>query len=111
MCGIVGLFLKNPLLEPELGGHLATMLGTMRDRGPDSAGFAVYGADDAGVKLTLRGPALAELSGEVRLPFELRDTHAVLHVSEDRLAETRAELARRGVTVVGEGRRMELYKE
>ena len=36
MCGIVGLFLKCPRLEPELGTHLAAMLGTMRDRGPGS---------------------------------------------------------------------------
>ena len=44
MCGIVGLFLKDPALEPELGKHLAIMLETMTARGPDSAGFAVYGA-------------------------------------------------------------------
>ena len=44
MCGIVGLFLKDPKLEGELGALLAGMLGTLCDRGPDSAGFAVYGA-------------------------------------------------------------------
>ena len=43
MCGIVGLFFKNPKLRPELGGFLATMLTTLSERGPDSAGFAVYG--------------------------------------------------------------------
>lgn len=43
MCGIVGLFLKDQRLEPELGALLAGMLGTLCDRGPDSAGFAVYG--------------------------------------------------------------------
>lgn len=43
MCGIVGLFLKDPRLEGELGGLLAGMLGTLCDRGPNSAGFAVYG--------------------------------------------------------------------
>ena len=43
MCGIVGLFLKNKALEPELGTMLSGMLATMCDRGPDSAGFAVYG--------------------------------------------------------------------
>jgi glutamate synthase domain-containing protein 1 len=47
MCGIVGLFLKNPGLEMQLGAHLATMLASMSDRGPDSAGFAVYGHDRA----------------------------------------------------------------
>ena len=42
MCGIVGLFLKNPALQPELGTHLETMLIGMSERGPDSAGIAVY---------------------------------------------------------------------
>jgi len=49
MCGIVGLFLKNPRLEPELGRLTATMLSELRDRGPDSAGFAVYGNAKPGI--------------------------------------------------------------
>ena len=44
MCGIVGLFLKDRALEPRLGELSADMLVTMCDRGPDSAGFAIYGA-------------------------------------------------------------------
>jgi methylamine---glutamate N-methyltransferase subunit A len=48
MCGIVGLFLKDTKLEPELGRLTATMLSELRDRGPDSAGFAVYGNETAG---------------------------------------------------------------
>ena len=43
MCGIVGLFLKDKSLEPKLGEMLTEMLITMTDRGPDSAGIAVYG--------------------------------------------------------------------
>jgi amidophosphoribosyltransferase len=42
MCGIVGLFIKNPALEHGLGRHLAAMLLEMTERGPDSAGVAVY---------------------------------------------------------------------
>jgi glutamate synthase domain-containing protein 1 len=113
MCGIVGLFCKNPRLEPELGAHLATMLGTMRDRGPDSSGFAVYGPGASGVKLTLRGPAgtdFTALAATFGVPVELRDTHAVLHVPPARLADIRAALPP-GIAVVGEGLRMELYKE
>src|SRR5918997_4593659 len=54
MCGIVGLFLKDPGLEPALGLHLSRMLATMCDRGPDSAGLAVYGEGAPGrIKLTL----------------------------------------------------------
>jgi hypothetical protein len=42
MCGIVGLFAKSPAIEDRLGEHLAAMLRQMSDRGPDSAGVAVY---------------------------------------------------------------------
>ncbi|TIC79910.1 glutamine amidotransferase [Nocardioides sp. GY 10127] len=43
MCGIVGLHLRNPDLQPRLGELLTTMLCEMQDRGADSAGVAVYG--------------------------------------------------------------------
>ena len=43
MCGIVGLHLREPALEPRLGELLAAMLGQVVERGPDSAGVAVYG--------------------------------------------------------------------
>ncbi len=46
MCGIVGLFLKDRSLEPELGRLLTDMLITMSDRGPDSAGIAIYSETD-----------------------------------------------------------------
>jgi glutamate synthase domain-containing protein 1 len=42
MCGIVGLFIKNPTLESQLGALVAPMLSEMTERGPDSAGIAVY---------------------------------------------------------------------
>ena len=48
MCGIVGLFLKDKSLEPELGNMLTSMLITMTDRGPDSAGIAIYGDETKG---------------------------------------------------------------
>ena len=55
MCGIVGLFLKDPSLEPELGRMLTEMLITMSDRGPDSAGIAIYGQESKGLgKLPLQ---------------------------------------------------------
>ncbi|MEU6141864.1 glutamine amidotransferase family protein [Streptomyces sp. NPDC047081] len=43
MCGIVGLHLREPSLEPRLGELLTAMLGQVVERGPDSAGVAVYG--------------------------------------------------------------------
>lgn len=42
MCGIVGLFILDPDLEPDLGKHFTTMLEEMTARGPDSAGLALY---------------------------------------------------------------------
>ncbi len=55
MCGIVGLYIKNPELEQSLGVHVAAMLLEMSERGPDSAGAAVYRNDvgDGRLKLTL----------------------------------------------------------
>ncbi len=42
MCGIVGLFAKTASIEANLGSHLSNMLIEMTERGPDSAGIAVY---------------------------------------------------------------------
>jgi glutamate synthase domain-containing protein 1 len=123
MCGIVGLFAKDPTLERELGAHLAVMLASLSDRGPDSAGFAIYAPARPGcVKLTLRAPAnfdftglaqrlVPHLRGEIHLTQ--RATHAVLAVPADERAAARAALAELApeIVVVGAGERMELYKE
>jgi methylamine---glutamate N-methyltransferase subunit A len=119
MCGIVGLFAKDAALEAELGAHMATMLASLGDRGPDSAGFAVYTPPiDGALKLTLRGPpgydfrALAERLPE-SIGIDPRSTHAVLAVpaTEESVArETLATLAPE-LVVVGTGHRMELFKE
>ena len=42
MCGIVGLLVKNPELRDRLGALMVPMLVGMTERGPDSAGLAVY---------------------------------------------------------------------
>src|SRR5689334_23228433 len=124
MCGIVGLFLKNKALEPKLGTLMAGMLGTMCERGPDSAGFAIYGAgDQSHVKLTARatssGYNFSSLAGEVadaigaEVEVDVHDTHAVFTVpaaSEEAAREAIEDLGD-GVKVVGSGTRMEIYKE
>ena len=58
MCGLVGLYLKNPSLESQLGELFEPMLIAMTDRGPDSAGFAIYGDEvpEGETKVTLRHP-------------------------------------------------------
>jgi glutamate synthase domain-containing protein 1 len=48
MCGIVGLFLKNQSLQHDLGRLTGLMLRELCDRGPDSAGFAIYGRETEG---------------------------------------------------------------
>ncbi|MBW4473616.1 MAG: class II glutamine amidotransferase [Stenomitos rutilans HA7619-LM2] len=42
MCGIVGLLVKNPSLRSSLGELMVPMLIGMSQRGPDSAGLAVF---------------------------------------------------------------------
>ena len=42
MCGIVGLFSKSLAVRERLGEHLGDMLVELSDRGPDSAGVALY---------------------------------------------------------------------
>jgi methylamine---glutamate N-methyltransferase subunit A len=123
MCGIVGLFLKDRALEPELGAMTAGMLATMCDRGPDSAGFAIYGAGAPDrMKLTLRGPAGTDfyaIEGRVGaatggdMKIEVRDTHAVLSIPERALADVRTALAETHpeIDVVSFGKRVEIYKE
>ena len=122
MCGIVGLFLKDPTLEPELGRLTAAMLATLSDRGPDSAGFAVYGSGRGDTaKFTLRGKGPAEIAAAVdRLLAAFpdasaahHDTHVVVTVpahDADRLADWLAVEAPE-IDLVGRGHRMELYKE
>jgi glutamate synthase domain-containing protein 1 len=123
MCGIVGLFLKDSKLEPELGRLMADMLGVLCDRGPDSAGFAVFGPGSTGtVKLTVRGDehtdfrAVAHRVSEtlgVEISAVGRHTHGILTLPAEREAEVKAALKTLApeLAFVGAGRRMELYKE
>jgi glutamate synthase domain-containing protein 1 len=124
VCGIVGLFLKNKALEPQLGAMMTGMLATMCDRGPDSAGFAVYGAGDRQhVKLTLRASKpdydfdglAARLSGELGAPVTVtpHGTHAVFSLPTELEEKGRAFVAALGdeVALVSTGTRMEIYKE
>ncbi|WP_188611933.1 class II glutamine amidotransferase [Chelatococcus reniformis] len=124
MCGIVGLFLKDKALEPQLGAMLAQMLGTMCDRGPDSAGFAVYGTPRSGLaKVTVQSPApdeafsglAASVGGAVgtEVAIERRGSHAVLTVPADRLEAVRDHIRDQHgtVRVLGAGDAIEIYKE
>ena len=124
MCGIVGLFLKDRTLEPKLGEMLTSMLITMTDRGPDSAGIAIYGDESAGTtKLVVQSAnpdtafagldaALSEaLGGQVTM--EIRSTHAILGLPAGRTADARTAIdaLERGIRVMSRGDSLEIYKE
>ena len=124
MCGIVGLFLKDKALEPHLGQLLTDMLITMTDRGPDSAGIAIYsGAGEGRGKITVQSanPSrdfknldedLKEAIGQPVLMLE-KDTHAVLEVPLDQLDAARSALShlRPGLKVMSAGESIEIFKE
>jgi methylamine---glutamate N-methyltransferase subunit A len=52
MCGIVGLLLRDPDLEAQLGSLVVPMVAALDERGPDSAGIATY-CDDPAVRFRL----------------------------------------------------------
>ena len=124
MCGIVGLFLKDPKLEPALGALLTDMLITMTDRGPDSAGIAIYsGAGKGRAKITVQSarPGVdfhnldADLAAAIGMPVLMleKDSHAVLDVPLSQLAAARSALAhlRPQLKVMSAGESIEIFKE
>ena len=124
MCGIVGLFLKDPKLEPRLGEMLTDMLITMTDRGPDSAGIAIYsGAKDGLGKLTIQSadPAkdFKDLDGDLHdaigqpVTMKIKSTHAVLEVPLGQMEAARSALShlRPDVKVMSAGDSIEIFKE
>lgn len=123
MCGIIGLFLKDRALEPELGKYLSAMLVTMTARGPDSAGFAVYGDGTRQMtKVTFRTArdlAIEDLQKMFAtaigadIEAHRRGTHIVLIVPSEKLDTTLAQLPTLvpGAQLSSVGTFMEVYKE
>ncbi len=124
MCGIVGLFLKDPKLEPQLGAMLTDMLITMTDRGPDSAGIAIYSSAGKGLgKLTVQSATpdvdFKNLDGDLKeaigapVAMLVKSTHAVLEVPLGQLEAARSAVAhlRPGVKVMSSGENIEIFKE
>ena len=124
MCGIVGLYLKNEALYPELGRLFRPMLVEMTSRGPDSAGVALYRdpVAEGSTKFSLahddRDHDWERLRSELtdalgaKATIERRDTHALLVTDADEEAVKRWLAARGdGTRLVGSGRSIEIYKE
>ena len=132
MCGIVGLLLKKPALHGQLGTLMTPMLIGMTDRGPDSAGVAIFGeplkGEEHKISLfwgeglspdRLQGePDWKRLSQEFSAEFEgahrIQTTgrHAVIHTLAAP-AEVGAWLADAApeIYVLSVGRSMDLYKD
>jgi methylamine---glutamate N-methyltransferase subunit A len=123
MCGIAGLFSKSPELSDSLGRHLGDMLLQLGDRGPDSAGVAIYRdpAPSGSCKVTLHSPApgydWSSVQSALAAAFgagavEVRASHAVITVETDAgtavawLHERYPELR-----VMSAGEAIEIYKE
>jgi len=124
MCGIVGLFLKDPALQPKLGAMVSPMLIGMSDRGQDSAGLAIYRdpAAEGSIKMTLRQTrsedrwedfqTQLESGLEISVTSAQFDDHLLLHASADVnairqwLKENRPD-----IRVVGAGERIEIFKK
>ncbi|MBS0238744.1 MAG: glutamine amidotransferase family protein [Proteobacteria bacterium] len=124
MCGIAGLFIKQRSLEPRLGELLTKMTSTLCGRGPDSAGFAIYGAGgQRKTKLTIAGPSASYDIGAAaeRLKREaapkatvsVRYSHAVITLNDEELPKVEAWLEANlpEVNIVSAGRRLEIFKE
>jgi glutamate synthase domain-containing protein 1 len=123
MCGIVGLLVKKPELRPQLGELMMPMLIGMTERGPDSAGMAVFTAPVAAgarkLSLYCAQPGydfkhleglLSERFADVEL--HIKANHAVLVTTSD-LAEVRRWLRQQVpvVQVLSAGRSIDLYKD
>ena len=123
MCGIVGIYLKNEELSPKLGELLAAMLIEMSDRGPDSAGIALYRDPVPGssCKLTLHAVGdydwnglqkelAAHLKADVKV--DVLASHAVVIASADvKAVESWLRTEHPELRVMSAGSAIEIYKE
>ena len=123
MCGIVGLYLKTKELEPRLGELFTPMLIEMTNRGPDSAGVAIY-RDPVGkneIKVTVahidpafdwQAVAAGLTAAHGKTTAHKIGNHCVL-ISKAKEDDVRAWLASHAasVSIVGAGHVIEIFKE
>jgi methylamine---glutamate N-methyltransferase subunit A len=124
MCGIVGLYAKSAATRAQLGAHAGRMLIEMGDRGPDSAGIAVYRdpAPAGATKLSLHARAgaadwdaiVSRLGRDVPLLAHrvIGPEHALVTVQEhDDAAQRAVALALPEVEIASAGTTIEIVKE
>jgi glutamate synthase domain-containing protein 1 len=126
MCGIVGLLVKNPALRDQLGALMVPMLVGMTERGPDSAGLAVYTApvSDKQHKLSLYSGESAvdwsELLEKAAAGFGREQTHEIAALGNHAVLTSTADpvllaawIARNepDIAVLSVGQSIDLYKD
>ena len=124
MCGIVGLFLKDKSLELRLGEMLTDMLVTMSDRGPDSAGIAIYKSpNSSNKKITLQSSNPTKDFKNLKtsldklihqgLEISIIDTHAIINFETKYLEQVKALLGDHFsfLKIMSIGDSIEIYKE
>lgn len=128
MCGIVGLLVKTPALRERLGELMVPMLLGMTERGPDSAGLAVFTdplqgsqrqysiysgllEDGAGFDWKGLGAALQE-NIDSHVGVEAKGNHAVVKagIAPGAFKEWLA-TSYPGLFLLSSGRSIELYKD
>ena len=124
MCGIVGLFAKKENISANLGVHLSKMLESMSDRGPDSAGLAIYGKPLASkTKITVQSRLpkhdfqklknFLSAKKEISYSFKIHSTHAVIKLDvkqKDQVASLINDTFP-NLRILSVGKKMEIYKE
>lgn len=124
MCGIVGLFLKDKSLELRLGEMLTDMLVTMSDRGPDSAGIAIYKSPNSSYKkITLQSSNPTKDFKNLKtsldklihqgLEISIIDTHAIINFETKYLEQVKGLLGDHFsfLKIMSIGDSIEIYKE
>ena len=130
MCGIVGLHLKVPALESELGALVAPMMDCMGSRGADSSGLAIFSApvaagrfrysvrlgssveSDREAELSALVDHLAAATGQPVECERSRPDGAVLTaVADEELVSRELSRIRPDAVVMGFGRSVEIVKD
>ena len=119
MCGIVGIYLKSKKLEKDLGKMLSGMLINMGSRGPDSAGFAIYKKEKKQeFKYSIRINSLVfekfkkDISKKIKYNKILKNSDHVILSSKEipkKVLSILSEL--RGISLVGYGKSIEIFKQ
>lgn len=124
MCGIAALQIRNPALRDSLGALMHGMLCEIVERGPDSAGLALYGSDrltpSGSATITAIGAADAdELATQLARSLPSGSSPTVVEYAESLLInaavdaptlETAVRAALPGAHIIGRGSNVAVLK-